>query len=217
MTRQPSPRPGTRPRKPPRTRDRSATESRILDAARRIIARDGFGALGANALAAEAGCDKKLVARYFDGVEGVVTALGGDLGFWVGPAPAPDDGDYGQRMAALLTSYAEALRGDALLQRVLAWELVEPSPALAMVERRRSAAMGRWMQQARGGLEPPPGVDAPAINAILLAALHYLTLRSRVLPTFAGLDTSGEPGRARLDAAFASLLRGAYGNAERRP
>jgi AcrR family transcriptional regulator len=194
-----------------RTRDRVATETRILAAARALIAREGFGALGVNALAAEAGCDKKLIARYFGGLDGVVAALGADLGTWVAPAPAGDGDHYGARIEALLAAYAAHLRADPLLQQVLAWELVAPSPALTALEARRATAVGRWMHEARGALTPPPDVDAPAINAVLLAALHYLTLRARTLPTFAGMDVASRRGRARVDAAFRALLRGAYG------
>jgi AcrR family transcriptional regulator len=207
---------GTVTRPAPRLRDRAATEARLLAAARRLIAREGFGALGVNALAAEAGCDKKLIARYFGSLDGVVAALGDDVGTWVAPAPAPAPRgeDYAARLDVLLAAYAEHLRADPLLQQVLAWELVAPSPALAALEARRAVAVGHWMEEARGDLAPPDGVDAPAINAVLLAALHYLTLRSRTLPTFAGMDVASRRGRARLDAAFRALLRGAYRAAE---
>jgi AcrR family transcriptional regulator len=199
-----------------RTRDRAATEARILDAARHIIARDGFGALGVNALAAEAGCDKKLIGRYFDGIEGVVRELGSDVGFWVGDVAVGSGDTYGERMQSLLEAYARALRGNVLLQRALAWELVAPSPALAALEHSRSLAIGRWMQSARGDVAVPHNVDAAAINAIVLAALHYLTLRERTLPTFAGMDIASPSGRARLDAAFAALLQGVYPAQRRR-
>jgi AcrR family transcriptional regulator len=174
--------------------------------------------LGVNALAAEAGCDKKLVGRYFGGIEGVVTALGGDLGFWVGNSTAAggamesasSGATYGARMRTLMRRYADALRTNPLLPKVLAWELVAPSPALAALEHSRSIAVGRWMQAARGDLAPPPGVDAPAINAVLLAALHYLVLREQTLPTFAGMDISSPAGRARVTAALESLMAGVY-------
>jgi AcrR family transcriptional regulator len=199
-----------------RTRDRAATEARILDAARRIIARGGFGALGVNALATETGCDKKLIGRYFDGIEGVVRELGGDVGFWVGDVAGGSGDTYGERMQSLLEAYARALRGNVLLQRALAWELVAPSPALAALEHSRSISVGRWMQSARGAVAVPDDIDAPAINAILLAALHYLTLRESTLPTFAGMDIASPSGRARIDTAFAALIRRVYPAQRRR-
>jgi len=192
-----------------RPRNRAETEAAILDAARRVIARDGFTGLGVNALAAEAGYDKKLITRYFGGIDGVVEALGGETGFWVGtpPPPASPDAGYADRMAALLRDYAETLESAPLLRRVLVAELTSPSTALTRMEQARSQAMGRWMAAARGDLTPPEGVDAPAVNAVILAALHYLSLRRDTLPSFAGVDLSSESGRARINRALERLLR----------
>ncbi|MFY8106804.1 MAG: TetR/AcrR family transcriptional regulator [Elstera sp.] len=194
---------------PPRPRNRSATETRILEAARVIIARDGFTALGVNAVAAEAGCDKKLITRYFGGIEGVVETLGGDLGFWVGPVPpvADPDASYADRMVELFIAYQTMLTQNDLLQRVLAAELDRPSAALLVIEQKRARAMGQWMAEARGTLMPPEGVDAAAINAVILAALHYLTLRARTTGRFAGVDLSSEAGRARIQTTLQALLK----------
>lgn len=193
----------------PRPRNRSATETRILDAARMIIARDGFTALGVNAVAAEAGCDKKLITRYFGGIEGVVEALGGELGFWVGPVPPKTDpgASYADRMAELLNAYSAMLAQNDLLQRVLAAELEKPSAALVALDQKRTQAMGQWIAEARGTVQAPEGVDAPAINAILIAAVHYLTLRARTTGGFAGLDLSSEAARGRVQTALQTLLK----------
>ncbi|MDX2102446.1 MAG: TetR/AcrR family transcriptional regulator [Alphaproteobacteria bacterium] len=200
-----------------RRRDRAATEARILDAARRILARDGFLGFGVNALAAEAGCDKKLIGRYFTDLDGVLEALGGALGFWLGDVPeVPPKGDYGERMAALFQAYATALRADPVLQQILAWELIQPSAVLQRLETVRSRAVALWMARVRGDTAPPPGVDAPAVNAVLLAALHYLTLRQRTLQGFAGLDLASTEGQARIDDAMLAILRLAYSQ-ERSP
>lgn len=194
-----------------RARDRAATEARILEAAGALLARRGFTGFGVNALAAEAACDKVLIRRYFGDLDGVLTALGGELGFWLGPMRVRSArGGYGARMAALFGAYANALRANPVLQRVLGWELVEPSAALRRLDLARSREVGRWMQEVRGDVTPPDGVDAPAVNAVLLAALHYLTLRERTMGSFAGLDLASPEGRARVETAFRLLIARAY-------
>ncbi len=194
-----------------RARDRAATEARILEGARALLARSGFTGFGVNALAAEAGCDKVLIRRYFGDLDGVLTALGGEIGFWLGPMRARQaSGGYAARMAALFGAYASALRANPVLQRVLGWELVDPSAALRRLDAARSRAIGGWMQAVRGDAVPPAGVDAPAVNAVLLAALHYLTLRERTMGSFAGLDLSTPEARERLEAAFRLLIARAY-------
>ncbi len=195
-------------------RNRTETEARILAAARRIIAREGFRGLGIVAVGTEAGCDKKLVTRYFGDLEGLVTALGGELGLWLGAAEsAAPEGDYADRLGALLDAYGASLRADPVLQQALAWELVAPTPAMQALDAARSRAVGAWMAAARGDARPPPGVDAPAVNAVLLAALHYLTLREGSLGGFAGLALD-EAGRQRVQDALRFLLRRAFGQGD---
>jgi len=196
----------------PRPRDRDATERSLLAAAIRVLARDGFAALGPQAVAQEAGCDKKLVYRYFGGISGLIEALGGELALWLGgPAPkAMPDAPYGERAEALLLGYAAQLRADPALLRILAWELAEPSPALLALEERRSVAIQRWAGAALSGAVPPPEADAPAVNAILLAAVHYLALRAETVGQFAGLDLSTPAAIARLDSALRYVVQRVY-------
>ena len=60
----------TATRNPVSGRDSQAMRRRILDAIGAIAARDGLAAVGVNALAREAGCDKVLIYRYFGDLEG---------------------------------------------------------------------------------------------------------------------------------------------------
>jgi AcrR family transcriptional regulator len=194
----------------PASRDREATEKRFIEAAARVMARDGAAALGINAIAAEAGADKKLIYRYFGGLDGLLEALGAETGVWIGDLSPDAKGDYGQRMLAALSAYAEKLRGDPVLQKLLAWELAGPSPALARIEAARSKAMFGVMQKVRGTTAPPPGADAPAINAIVLAALNYLVLRSASMGSFSGLPLKTKADWDRVTATLEGILSRAY-------
>lgn len=192
------------------TRDREATEQRFIAAAARVIARDGAAGLGVNAIAAEAGADKKLIYRYFGGLDGLLEAMGANTALWIGDTLAASKGDYGQRMIAVFKAYAANLRGDAVLQKLLAWELAAPSDTLRRIDAARSKAMYVVMPKLRGDEKPPEGVDAPAVNAILLAALHYLTLRGATMGGFSGLPLKTEADWKRAMAAFEELLARTY-------
>ncbi|MDP3740204.1 MAG: helix-turn-helix domain-containing protein [Hyphomonadaceae bacterium] len=204
-----------KPAEDPPGRDREATERRFVEAAARVLARDGAAGLGVNAIATEAGADKKLIYRYFGGLDGVLEALGAATGVWIGDlAPTPTNAkarsDYGARMLAAFTAYAEKLRGDLVLQKLLAWELAGPSDALGRIDTARSRQMGKMMHAIRGDAVPPAGVDAPAINAIALAALNYLVLRGATTGSFAGLPLKTEADWKRATTALESLLAAAY-------
>ncbi|NJM35086.1 MAG: hypothetical protein HC850_10700 [Rhodomicrobium sp.] len=141
----------------------------------------------------------------------MLTALAGDVGFWTGGRfpPGPYD-SYAEFIESLAIEFRSALRESPLLQRVLAWELIQPSDTLRRIDQLRSKAIIAWMADARGELAPPPGVDAPAINAILLAAIRYLALAKVSLGRTAGIDLTSPENEARIDAAFRQLIRLAY-------
>lgn len=204
------------PRKPKpaaRARDREATERRLLDAAGRLLADKGFGALGVNAVAAEAGVDKQLIYRYFDGLEGLIGKLGERLDFWLKLPKAEDleAGSYPTVMGNLLKRYLGALRGNAQVRKILAWELVEDGDLIRRLGASKAQAMGRWFgtMRERAGT-PAENVDAAAINAILLAAVHHLALREQSVGTFAGLDLTAPKTWRRIETALAAMLASAH-------
>lgn len=192
----------------PRTRDREATEQKIIDAAKTLLVRDGFPAIGVNAVAREAGVDKQLIYRYFDNLDGLLEKLGQDLDFWMGrpeglSAKAPD---YASGVTALMQSYMKALRANAPTKQVLASELVDNSKAVKHLGEARSRAVQHWIGSMREKLgHAPEGVDAPAINALLLAAIHHLALRENATGDFAGLDLTEEKSWARIEKAIERL------------
>ena len=66
----------------PQPRNREATRIRLIQAVGTLLAREGFRALGVNAVAREAGVDKALIYRYFGGLKGLIAAFGGHESFW---------------------------------------------------------------------------------------------------------------------------------------
>jgi AcrR family transcriptional regulator len=96
-----------------RVRDRGATEKAILAAAKALLAQEGFQNFGINAVARGAGCDKQLIYRYYGGLNGLVDAIGADLGTWVKDRIPEDTGGmflltYGDLMERLSLLFLQA-------------------------------------------------------------------------------------------------------------
>jgi AcrR family transcriptional regulator len=195
-----------------RPHDATATMKLITDATVRLLAERGFTGLGVNAVAAAAGVDKQLIYYHFGGLDGVIRQLGQGLELWLGTPLEPRAGEpYGVAVQRLLLEYAGALRRNPLVLRLLAWELVEPSDVLKELEVTRSAAMAGWVAALRGAAQPvPEGIDAPAVNALLLAGLHYLALREHSLGSFAGMAIATPEGAARIEAALRLVVERTY-------
>lgn len=192
---------------PARLRDRRATEAAIVEAGERILLRDGFPGLNVQTLAAEAGCDRKLVYRYFEGADGVVARLAAraaaELVRALDAAPRAETDSLRAFARASLAAWLAALRSSPLTLRLMAWALVEDTPLLRRIEAERAALLQAWMRERRPRLRVPPEGDPAALNAVLMAAVQHLALADGAAVGGLALDESGWP---RVTAALDHLL-----------
>ncbi|MCH8490469.1 MAG: TetR/AcrR family transcriptional regulator, partial [Oceanicaulis sp.] len=184
----------------PASRSRAATETRLISAAGAVLMREGFAGFGVNAVARAAGCDKQLIYRYFGGLDGLVTALGGREGKTLAAAmqahaPASPPSDYGVLIEQLVLAYLETLSANQTAQNLVLWELSAPSPALAGFARARAKMLAGWITRHQGQLAAPDGVDALAVNALLIALVHQIVLARRA-------SQAGRAGSAQQDEAW---------------
>ena len=194
--------------KSPLLRDRAATEARIVAAAEGLLLTHGWIGLNIQTLAAEARVDRKLVYRYFDGIDGVVDRVSGRMDLWLsrtlGAAPASGAEDYRAFLADTLVLYLRALRANPLIVRLLAWELTQDTPLLRRIEARRSDIVQTWLRDRRPRLRTPPQGDVTALNAVLMASVQHLVLAAAARGRFTGLDLD-EAGWLRVETAVARL------------
>lgn len=199
-----------------RIRDRAQTEKAILKAAKTLLAEEGFQGFGINAVARQAGCDKQLIYRYYGGLDGLVEAIGTELGSWVKDKIPEDTGGmflltYGDLMERLALYYLDALREDPLVCRIIAWEISERSEIVRRLAEARSKALGHWLDRMKGTLTPPKGVDTAAVNALLFAAIQHLVLAGNTAGQFSGMTLKTQKDWDKLVGAVKRVVRGVYG------
>jgi AcrR family transcriptional regulator len=199
-----------------RVRDRGATEKAILRAAKALLSEEGFQNFGINAVARRAGCDKQLIYRYYGGLNGLVEAIGSDLGTWVRDRIPEDTGGmflltYGDLMERLALLFLQALRDDPLMRRIVAWEVSENTEQVRRLAESRSKALSQWLERMKGSLAPPKGVDAAAVNAILIAAIQHLVLSASAGGQCAGLALKTPKDWEKAATALKRIVRGVYG------
>jgi AcrR family transcriptional regulator len=192
----------TAPHRP--ARDRNATEQRILAAVGTVLAREGFAAIGINAIAREAGIDKVLIYRYFGGLPELLKAWGASGRFW----PRVDEllGDEPQALLALpeaerwirfLEHFIDGLRARPLTLEILAAEVLERNALTAILEAEREA----WGEEAARVLAGPALASRPellTLTLMLIAAIQYLLLRARRIRIFGALELQTDEGWDRI-------------------
>lgn len=194
-----------------RMRDRTATAERILGAVGVVLARDGFGGVGVNAIAKQAGVDKVLIYRYFGGLPELLRAWGESGRFW----PRVNDllGDDPQallacppaeRYARFFEHFIDEMRRRPLTIEILAAEVQERNELTALLEAEREE-WGAEASRVLGGPAFESSRSTPAVTLVLVAGIQYLLLRSRRIRVFGGLDIQGDAGWAEIKAAIRVL------------
>jgi AcrR family transcriptional regulator len=188
--------------------DRESTRARILDAAERLIASDGFGALGVNAVAAAAGIDTVLISRYFDGLPGVLGALARERRLWPeAEEVAREEGSLADAIRSAMIEHGRELRDRPLTRAALAWELAGGSPLTTELAKAREAEYERLLAGLRERFRFPPYADVPALAAVLSAAVTYLALHSADGGSWHGMELGTEAGWRRIEKTIGTIVR----------
>ena len=192
-------------------RDRAATEARILAAVGEVLARDGFGGVGVNAIAKQTGVDKVLIYRYFGGLPELLRAWGGSGRFWpgvdelLGADPAALLGlPAAERYARFFEHFIDALRARPLTLEILAAEVMQRNELTAILEAEREA----WGEQASrvlGGREFAEQPYLQGVTLLLVAGVQYLLLRARHTRIFGGLDLQSDAAWGELKDSIRAL------------
>ena len=201
----------------PRSRDRLATREGILAAVGRLLARDGFGSIGVNAIAREAGVDKVLIYRYFGGLDALLETWGHRNMYGAGGSGAGTERagmTAADRAAAFLAAYVRDLRSKPEALEVSRWELVEDNPLTRRLAQAREAAGLAELHDLGVSPRMAEKLDLPSVAAILTAGILHLALRARSAPEWLGIPLRTDEGWARIERAAVALARTAVGPAK---
>ena len=184
---------------------------RILSAIGRMIVRDGLASVGVNALAREAGCDKVLIYRYFNDLEGVYAAFAERSDIW-GTVDEIIAGIDPARMSAadagklILRRSVMAIRSRPVTMAILAAEPVERTPlvvALETVRERRGLELAGWLQTH---LQMPKHLDFWTISMLLSSGMTYLVIRARKIRVMGGIPIKTDKDWERIFVAADQVI-----------
>lgn len=186
------------------SRDRQQTRQALILAVGQVLARDGFAGLGVNAIARQAGVDKVLIYRYFEGLPKLLEAYGESGDFWpsveevLGPSesklralPLP------QRTAEVVVRLLDALRSRPQTIEILAWEAVQQNALTESLAEIRE----QWSREVIARMLPDSVKDEDdllALASLLVGGFQYLLIRSRNTRVYGGLALNTEDGWRRI-------------------
>ncbi|CAM3634415.1 hypothetical protein VA7868_03779 [Vibrio aerogenes CECT 7868] len=190
---------------------REQTEQRILDTFEDILVNEGFQQLKINYVAAKAKVDKVLIYRYFGGLEQLAEKYAESGEFWptveesIGQLTLEDfQNDFENAVATLIHQHIQSIRTRKATAAILAWELIESSPAGNVLAKAREA----HVQALFSFLLKTGRFDSEFLNAfgaIFGASLNYLIIRSGSESVFAGIPVQTDAGWDMLEAMYTRM------------
>lgn len=193
------------------TRDKEETKARILAAVGKLLAASGFRQLGINAIAREARVDKVLIYRYFGSLPELLQVFAREGNYWISTEELTINGiatnSWNDEIVRMLLQLLQDLQQRPITQEILLWELLEGNELteeLAKVREQTAIACLDYLTQNHA---LPSERDIPAISAVLIAGIVYLTLRSRIHPSFLGIDLTSPTGWERIEAAIKFMVQ----------
>ncbi len=167
------------------TRSRLKTEQRILAAAGTLLLEQGYPAVGINAIARQAGCDKVLIYRYFGGFDELLLKFAETTTLWwevdeIMPETAADCATIAlpEYLQTLLSRYVAALETRPLALEIMAWEMSDQNSLTSALARSRSERGMELVKRIRSYYHQP-NIDIGGILGVFGAAINYLIIRTR--------------------------------------
>lgn len=194
-------------------RNKEKSKQRLLDAVGKLLKSKGYSALKVNDIAATAGLDKKLIYKYFGGMDQLIDEYIQAQDFW-------SNVDYREGSEAdgglaftkeMFHAQFDYVHKNKAFQKLILWGLSE---------QRKSLKQLTDTQEANGELlfekiiEPHFGNKTRqfrAISAIMVAGLYHLNLFANVNGSvFCGIDIKNKTDREEIKKAVSFLLEQTY-------
>ncbi len=207
-------------------RDRERSKERLIEAAVELLRTKGFDSIGINSVAAQAGLSKVLIYRYFGGLDGLLKAVADshdlaqirsvEQSFF---DAAPEEPLAKIAEEAVMKLHKELLK-DELTLELLVWELSNKNLLTeAFAEAREEAGIEltkrfiRLLELRSGSRSAVPAassadeIDVEALISIVSASVYYLTLRSRHVQYYNGIDLRSEQGWRRIASLIGRITK----------
>jgi len=166
-------------------KSRTQTEQRIIHAVETLLLEHGFPAVGINAIARQAGCDKVLIYRYFENLDGLLQRVADNNDLWwdVGEIISENLDEISQLalpqfIDRLLKRHIKAVQKRPLTQEIMAWEMSDQNALTRALSRIRTEQGMLLVKQVRRYYDNP-AIDVGGILGIFGAAINYLVIRTR--------------------------------------
>jgi len=201
-------------------KDKEKTKQRLIWAVGEVIRRKGFDALTASQVARFAEVDRKLISRYFGGMNGLIEAYVVENDYWLSFTDHINEllksNSYPgskELITSVLQNQFNYFFAEKDMQRLILWELTTDSPLMKSIHNARES-MGQKLLALTDVHFKGSNVNFRAVGALLVGGIYYTILHTIYNGgTFADLDIKSEQGQAEIQKAIEQIVGWAYQDA----
>jgi AcrR family transcriptional regulator len=202
-------------------KDKEQTKKRLIQAVGEILKNEGYSGLGVNRIAKQAGVNKKLIYRYFGGLNFLIEAYIVEKDYWMifsdkmKEVISQNDFPNSEKLiTAVLQNQFKFFFSEKDMQRLILWELSADSPLMQSIHNARES-MGQKFLELTDLHFQGSSVNFRAIAALLVGGIYYTILHTIFNGSkFADMDINSEKGQSEMLKAIEQIVGWAFKEAE---
>ena len=193
-------------------RDRKATEQRLIDTVGEMIEEEGFEKLGVNAIANRAGVSKILIYRYFNSVNGLVSAYIQQNDFWINfPQKLPAKEEMRSFLKKMFYEFINKLKSSPARKRLYRWELSASNPMIDNLKAQRETN-GLNLIKEISHIMGYPFKEVAAIASIITSSITYFVMLEEFCPVYNGIELNSPSGWEQIYTGIEEIIDHAFLN-----
>jgi DNA-binding transcriptional regulator YbjK len=203
-------------------KNKESTKRKLIWALGETIKLEGFNSLSASKVARKAEVDRKLITRYFGGLDQLIEAYVVENDYWLLFTEHINELLESNKFAGskdLITSVLQNqfsyFFAEKDMQRLILWELTTNSPLMKSIHNARES-MGQKLLELTDVHFKNSNVNLRAIGALIVGGIYYTILHTiNNGGTFTDMNISSESGQAEISKAIEQIIGWAYKEAEK--
>lgn len=202
-------------------KNKELTKRKLIWSLGETIKLEGFNSLSASKIARRAEVDRKLINRYFGGLNQLIEAYVVQNDYWLlftehinellESNKFPGSKEI---ITSVLQNQFTYFFAEKDMQRLILWELTTDSPLMKSIHNARES-MGQKLLSLTDLHFKNSDVNFRAICALIVGGIYYIILHSVYNgATFTDMDISSDQGQAEISKAIEQIIDWAYKEAK---
>nr|WP_199082461.1 TetR/AcrR family transcriptional regulator [Pedobacter sp. ASV19] len=195
-------------------KDKEQTKQKLISSVGAIIRSKGYQGLGVNAIAREAGVDKKLIYRYFGNVDTLIETYVVQKDYWLSFNKKIEESiekitrkdDLALIITTIFEKQFEYFFDEEEMQKIILWEISEKTELMNSLCRVKEN-FGDKLFAETDKFFLNSNVNFRSISALLVGGIYYLILHSKKNDCKAcGIDINTEEGKNEIRKAIRQIV-----------